>query len=308
MTSVLLDPDYDDTRRRQALWSGDILLFSPSAASAALCDYAWQMLCDAFAPVHPDDAQHSLPVERFVAAAAPLKTAFTHSEEAHRLVGDLIVELGADPDKTFFDLPKLRLASSHGYLTAGVGYAYQPHRDSWYAAPFCQQNFWLPISTISPDNCLAFHPRHWVEPCPNSSAGFDAYEWNSTGRAEAAKHISTDTRNHPVATGEVEIEPMIKPVGRASSVLLFSGAQLHSTVPNVSGRTRFSLDFRTVHVDDVVSRAGSPNVDSAATGTTLHDFIGTRSFAPLPAEVIAPYDTGSNRGVKVFDPAVLQNH
>ena len=29
-------------------------------------------------------------------------------------------------------------------------------------------------------------------------------------------------------------------------VLLFSGAQLHASIPNTSGRARFSVDFRTV--------------------------------------------------------------
>jgi hypothetical protein len=31
---------------------------------------------------------------------------------------------------------------------------------------------------------------------------------------------------------------------------------VHSSVPNTSGLTRFSIDFRTVHVDDVVAKRG----------------------------------------------------
>jgi hypothetical protein len=38
---------------------------------------------------------------------------------------------------------------------------------------------------------------------------------------------------------------------------------------NNSGRTRFSIDFRTVHVDDVVARREAPNMNSKCTCTTL---------------------------------------
>ena len=48
---------------------------------------------------------------------------------------------------------------------------------------------------------------------------------------------------------------------------MFAGAQLHSSVPNMSGKTRFSIDFRTVHSDDLLSRSGAPNIDSECTGT-----------------------------------------
>jgi hypothetical protein len=74
-------------------------------------------------------------------------------------------------------------------------------------------------------------------------------------------------------------------------VLLFSGAQLHSTVPNTSGRTRFSIDFRAVNIRDVQARTGARNVDSACTGTTLGDFLRATDLEPLPADLIESYDT-----------------
>ena len=33
--------------------------------------------------------------------------------------------------------------------------------------------------------------------------------------------------------------------------MLFSGAQLHASIPNTSGDARFSVDFRTVDVADL---------------------------------------------------------
>ena len=93
----------------------------------------------------------------------------------------------------------------------------------------------------------------------------------------------------------------------AGSILCFSGAQLHSTVPSVASHTRFSFDFRTVHIDDVAAHRGPANVDARCTGTTLRDFLRADTHVQLPEELIAEYDEGGSQdGVLVFDPAVLE--
>jgi hypothetical protein len=71
---------------------------------------------------------------------------------------------------------------------------------------------------------------------------------------------------------------------------MFSGAQLHSTVPNTSGRTRFSIDFRTVNIDDVRARRGARNVDAACTGTTLRDFVCCSDLEAMPEELALDYE------------------
>jgi hypothetical protein len=83
---------------------------------------------------------------------------------------------------------------------------------------------------------------------------------------------------------------VICPVG---GVILFSGAQLHETVPNTSGVGRYSIDFRTVHVDDVAARAGAPNLDSRCTGTTMNDYVSCVDLHHLPDEVFEAYDSGT---------------
>ena len=66
---------------------------------------------------------------------------------------------------------------------------------------------------------------------------------------------------------------------------------MHSTVPNTSGTTRFSIDFRTVHLEDVRKDIGAPNIDSECTGTTLRDYLRGTDLSRIPEEVIKPYDT-----------------
>ncbi len=55
--------------------------------------------------------------------------------------------------------------------------------------------------------------------------------------------------------------------------LLFSGAHFHATRPQTEDTTRFSLDFRVVHLDDVRARRGAPNVDNRSTGSALDDYV-----------------------------------
>ena len=70
-------------------------------------------------------------------------------------------------------MPRLRTVTSDGYLTSGLGYAFKPHRDTWYSSPMCQLNWWLPIYETTPENTMAFHPRYWDLPIKNSSNDFN---------------------------------------------------------------------------------------------------------------------------------------
>ena len=101
----------------------------------------------------------------------------------------------------------------------------------------------------------------------------------------------------------MELDPQIRVISKVGGVTIFSGAQMHSTVPNTSGRTRFSIDFRTVHIDDVVAKRGAPNMDSACTGTVLRDFLRGTDFSHIPEDIVSLYDEGApTDGVLVFQP------
>jgi hypothetical protein len=104
----------------------------------------------------------------------------------------------------------------------------------------------------------------------------------------------------------VELDPQLRIVAPVGGVMIFSAAQLHSTVPNTSGRTRFSIDFRNVHLDDVVAKAGAPNLDSACTGTTLRDYLRGTDLAHLPDEIVALYDDEPpTDGELIYQPSTL---
>ena len=215
----------------------------------------------------------------------------------------MLKDFGCDLDNTYQDVPRLRAVTSDGYLTSGVGYAHHPHRDTWYSAPFQQINWGLPIFEMSSESSMAFHPHYWSQPVKNGSGDFNYYEWNSTGRATAAQHIKSDTRKQPKPEEPMELDPQVRIVPEPGGVILFSAAQMHSTVPNTSGKTRFSIDFRTVALNDVKSQTGAHNIDSACTGTSLRDFLRASDLSAMPESVVSLYEPEPvDEGVLVFKP------
>src|SRR6185295_3471604 len=136
---------------------------------------------------------------------------------------------------------------------------------------------------------MAFHPHYFDTPIQNSSAGYDYEEWSKTGRKEAAKQVTKETRKQPQAEEPLELEPDVRVVTPPGGLIVFSAAQLHTTVPNTTTRTRFSIDFRTVNLDDLIEGVGAANVDAECTGTTLRDFVRASDLAPMPEELVERY-------------------
>jgi len=281
MSAILFDSKMGDELRRVRVFDGDLLLFSATAGTKELVEFARRTIQESIPKVDPQTAQSTMAVEDFVAIVAPLKTKFTNHQHTKVLVQGLLKEFGCDLEKTYFDVPRLRVVTHGGYLSAGVGYAYKPHRDTWYAGPDCQLNWWMPVYALEPEQAMALYPRYFHYPVKNSSRDFNYDDWCNVGRKQAVDNIKVDTRKHPLPEEGIDQAAETRIVCDAAATLLFSAGQLHATVPNTSQLTRFSIDFRTVHIDDLRSRRGARNVDSLAVGSTVRDFIRANDFAPI---------------------------
>lgn len=293
MNSVFFDAVVSDDDRRQQLYGGQLFVYSATAGAKKLVDFARDMIEDAFRGRDPELAQHDMPVEEYAKLLADLKPRFIHHPRSKECIQEILRDLGCDPQKTYFDVPRMRTSTSENYLTSGIAYAFHPHRDTWYSAPMCQINWWLPIYPILPSNAMAFHPAYWNRPVLNGSRDYNYDEWNRTSRQEAAKHVTTDTRKQPKPEEPMELNPQLRLLPPPGGVILFAGAQMHSSVPNDSGRTRFSIDFRTVHLDDVVARRGAPNIDSECTGTSMRDYLRVTDLTHIPESLCVGYEAGT---------------
>lgn len=299
--TVYYDPIFSDDERRQRLFDGQLMVYSPRSSTLAFIEFARTMIKNAFAPHDPELAQYQMPVEQYAKTLGELKPGFIHHPESKRHLQNVLRDLGCDLAKTYFDVPKMRSSTSDNYLTTGIAYAWHPHRDTWYSAPQCQINWWIPIYDIRSDNAMAFHPQYWNRPVKNSSKGYNYYLWNQQNRgAHVAQFLKEDPRPLPKPTEQLELDPQIRLIVPAGGIILFSGAQMHSSVPNTSGKTRFSIDFRVVHEDDVKAKQGAPIVDEECTGTTMRDYLRGTDLSHLPDNVVALYDDGTGSEGKLI--------
>jgi hypothetical protein len=295
MPTIYVDREISDDSRRRSLFAGDIYTHSSNSGSAGLCALARELSEKAFAPHHPEVAQESMPVEDYVAVLAELKPMFIHHPDAKVLIREMLSALGCDAEKTYFDVPRLRTMAHGEYLKAGLALQFHAHRDTWFSAPQQQLNWWLPVYAIQSENSMAFYPRYFDTPVRNSSADYDYGEWSRTGRKQAGQILKTETRKQPHAEEPLDTSSEFRVVTPASGVLIFAAAQLHATVPNTTDRTRFSIDFRTVNIDDLVEGTGAANIDSSCSGTTLRDFRRASDLEPLPETLIERYDRPRTR-------------
>jgi hypothetical protein len=92
MSGILVDPQHSEGALREALYAGSTLMLKPATASKKLCEFTWQMIQEAFSPLHPEQAQSELPVTKFSEIISQLKPRFTHSPEAKRFLSDQLVD------------------------------------------------------------------------------------------------------------------------------------------------------------------------------------------------------------------------
>lgn len=189
-------------------------------------------------------------------------------------------EFHCDLTNAYLDIPRLPAAAGH------------PHRDTWYAAPPMQIN-WR-IAGNDAKSSLTFYPTYWSRSIGNNSSRFNYYDT----RDEAAQEIK--------ALEPLRTDSCLHLIPAPGQILMFSAAHLYATFPNAFGHDRCSIDFRTVHVDDVITHRGAFNMDAHPTGTSLRTFKRACDFQRLPEEIILPYDERRvtlGRFLPAFTPA-----
>jgi len=287
MSTIYFDSQHRESIRRANIFRGDIYVYSARPSTRAFVDFARNLAAEAFAPHDPCDAQHHMPAEDFAAILSKLKPRFMHDPKVKDLLRAIFVEFEEDPEQLFFDVPRMRTMTHGDYLRTGIALAVPPHRDTWFAGHQSQLNWWFPVSGVAPENTMVFHPGYFDRGVENVSSRYNHQQWMEKSRTEAAQHIKTDTRPLPEIRQEIDASGDLRIQCEEGGLMLFSASHLHSTSPNTSGHTRFSVDFRTVNLDDVVSSRGAPNVDNESEGTTLGEYLRVSDSTPIPESVVA---------------------
>jgi hypothetical protein len=284
MPSVLTDPAIPAEELRQRLYSGDLVILTRLRTLTEFVDYMKAELAELFAPHDPEHVHEHIDPAEMAKILGAWKPRWIHADKSRELVRAIIAEAGFDPGHTHYDVPKPRTSFPQGHLTTGIAFAFPWHRDIWYSAPAQQINWWLPIFPVRETNAMSFDLASFAREVPNTSGDFDYYD-NNSRRLSAAKSVGKEGQSRPGAidhTASVDVIPLPAPGG----VLLFSGAQLHASIPNTSGLARYSVDFRTVDVRDLLAGRGAPIVDAWCTGTAVRDFVSVKDESGLDEDMV----------------------
>jgi len=280
-----LDAPLTDAERGARLFRGELIVFRRLPAVTELVAWTDALVREGLGGDDPATRHRGLERESWRTRVASLQTRFRRDPTPARLFAQALVQIGADPGQTFRDRLGLRVVPPGDRLAGGRMSRTHPHRDTWGSNLPQQVNWWLPVYPLAPGRTLAVYPAYWNRPIANSCA-----EWSFEALiAHRRRHPGALTDGYPTVPHPTE------PVDTASELrvrldpgdlLCFSSAHLHGSVPNDTGRTRFSVETRTVSLPDLRAGGGAPDVDGGGGPPRLEWFRRVTDGAPL-AEIVA---------------------
>ncbi|MGI4730175.1 MAG: hypothetical protein ACRYFW_00325 [Janthinobacterium lividum] len=266
----------DPAAARAALYAGRLFKTAPTAASLQLADAATALVARELGGADVRARATALPADELFARIGRVRHALFTGAEWHAAARAAMAASGFDPGTHAFDPLRLRAVLHRGHEIAAAQAVYLAHRDTWYAHPPATITCWIPLDDLPTDETFVFYPEAFDAAVPNDSELFDYAAWVSDGPARRIgwqrREDGTQAR-YPGLLGE---DVPHQPLGfdcRRGEVLFFSGAHLHRTLPQASGRARFSLDFRIAHLGDVAAELGAPDVDNRSTGSAVPDYV-----------------------------------
>jgi hypothetical protein len=267
-TSVhVLSGPLDDPQRGELVFRGDLLVFRdvpPLLEATRVLD---GLIAQATAP--PD-----------LAAVDELQTLARTDARVKRLFRAALEHVGVEAARSYWDSIYLRVVPpAHGDDQRQIG-RIGFHRDTWSSNVLQQVNWWATIRPLSAERTIAFYPGYWSRPIGNTSADWDLDVIRERRRMGERDE---DIPIVPEPTEPVDKRFELRVVLEPGDLLCFSGAHLHASVPNTSTETRYSVELRTVNIDDFTSGRGAPALDGRAPRVPLGWFRSMTDGSPLGA-------------------------
>ncbi len=249
-------PD-DNKEFRSSIYNGDLYKLPSTSISKALASE----LQDQLNKIFKGEAlylQNIATDNRSYDKLAPLKLELKDNPVYWIIIKELLIELGLNPSEYVVDYFRLRANIPNEHKNKDTQIAYTAHRDTWYSNPQSQINFWIPIYDCTDKNSMAFFPDYFDKAVENNSKDFEYDKWTEVGYVETLNDLS-----NPIAFNY-----------DSGEILAFSAAHLHQGLSHSEGKTRYSIDFRIVHIADDKEGIGAPNVDNSSHPYAIDDYRG----------------------------------
>ena len=257
-----------------------MLVFKDVEPMRRLCELTDSLIREALGTRNPVRAQFEFEAEDYEEKVAALQKRYTKNEATKVLFREALGHVGVNTGRTRWDLLRLRaFPHSEELAENGIG-RLGVHRDTWGSNIYAQTNWWAPIYPLTAGRTIAFYPAYWSRPTENTSADWSLEKARAARRAGDSSVPLVPELAEPVYSAS-ELRVVIEP----GDLLCFSGAHLHVGVPNSTGVARFSVETRTVDVEDAFSGMGAPNMDGAAPEEPLEWFSRIEDEAMLSESI-----------------------
>lgn len=252
-----------DEERASILFSGDLIVYRQVSAMQDLCRYTDDFLRQGLSGHDPRTVQDQFSSSDYLHKMGILQKQFRTSHTPKTHFFRALVAVGVQPLSNYWDHFPLRVVPSRpsheGAMRAGIGH----HRDTWGSNIHSQINWWAPIYPLERERTIAFYPHYWDQPIANNtdSWSFQAYLAN---RKATPDERAVDYPSAPSPQAPIDESGVKKIVIEPGDILCFASAHLHASVPNTTEECRFSVEMRTVSLDNLQQQRTAPNVDNAA--------------------------------------------
>ena len=266
---TLREPFPEPVDLRKRLYRGQIFKLPTTFASLQLVESVESLVLAIFSQDYRN-AQLTADRDSFLAKVRKLKDQTYESVRIRELTVRLLESHGFRADQYCFDPPRLRAIAPDSDLIPAAAPALNPHRDTWYANPQAQINWWIPLHNVSEKDSFSFYLKYFNAPVANDSELFNYGNWIKTvgfGNSSTGKGGLYPAPNAPI----LDDSPQSFRLDRGE-ILLFAAAHLHATNGNATELTRFSIDFRMVNKQDHAAGIGAPNTDNKSTGDAYSSY------------------------------------
>ncbi len=276
MTAVHRQCPTDARELRHRVYSGDIFLLPSNSASNRIAREARQLLSEELRIEVIREAHTILDDDTFFERIGRIRKTIFLDPKWHRAVSNLVSEMGLDPDEFAIDPMRLRVVAPGAHHNPRAQSVYYAHRDTWYAHPQSVIAWWIPLDDLDEKETFVFYPQRFRTSVPNDSEIFAYEAWVKDGwdlKIGWQDQNAGRTANYPNPVGQIDFGSPMGFSCRGAENLLFAGAHFHQTLKRETGQTRYSLDFRIVHLPDHEKGMGAPNVDNRSQGSALVDYV-----------------------------------
>lgn len=244
---------------------GGVWIFAHCRALQALSQALHRRIVEALDDAYPPTVHLRQSPEQFLPVLDRLQEEAPKWPEMQTYWTQILLECGLETGATGWDFMPLRIVPPHGIAASWEREHVPGHRDTWGSNIPCQLNWWAPIYPIGTSSTIGFWPEYFDQPVDNTTDTWSFAEFLASRKQSAQSGVKASYPTAPQMRGDhcPQLDELTPLVIAQDELMCFSSQHLHASVPNTSGRIRYSIELRTIDFEQARCGEGPRNVDNA---------------------------------------------